>query len=54
MSEGFATRADAPQAARWAADRWGQLRCLAGFDETHDVRTFALAPRDGREDRRGA
>ncbi|MBJ3775481.1 hybrid-cluster NAD(P)-dependent oxidoreductase [Acuticoccus mangrovi] len=31
----------------WRPDRWGTLTCRAVWDETHDVRTFLLAPTDG-------
>lgn len=38
----------APQRKRvWLDDRWGSLICKAVWDETHDVRTFLLAPVDG-------
>lgn len=33
--------------AEWRTDRWSALRCRAVWDETHDVRTFLLAPDDG-------
>lgn len=31
----------------WPSDRWNTLSCLATWKETHDVRTFLLAPADG-------
>lgn len=31
----------------WPDDRWQTLVCRAAWDETHDVRTFLLAPADG-------
>lgn len=33
--------------AEWRSDRWARLRCLAAWNETHDVRSFLLAPEDG-------
>lgn len=33
--------------AEWRTDRWARMRCLAAWNETHDVRSFLLAPEDG-------
>ena len=33
--------------AEWRTDRWARMRCLAAWNETHDVRSFLFAPEDG-------
>ncbi|MCF3932345.1 hybrid-cluster NAD(P)-dependent oxidoreductase [Acuticoccus sp. M5D2P5] len=45
--KGMSPFASPVRRGQWRPDRWGTMVCRAVWDETHDVRSFLLAPADG-------